>query len=190
MFFEKGFIGTIGDDLPSLIPIIVALLLFFTIFSITLNTYTQKNFFLRQNITLMNVSRELKGDSLILNVDNFLNNCSKMQVNNYKQNFMAAIYSNEKIAEMFTVGESFLDDFKNVNPGFPSDTENFLQGLDKDGYSESYFCFYKKLGGRQITSARANYSTRFYPVAFQERVEIGGIEYIIISPGMMVMVIW
>jgi hypothetical protein len=190
MFFEKGFIGAIGDDLPSLIPIIVALLLFFTIFSITLSTYNQKNAFLRQNVTLMNVSRELKGDSLILNVDNFLNNCEKMQVNNYEQNFMAAIYSNEKIVEMFANNKNFLDDFKNVDPNDPLDNDNFLQGLDKDGYNEAYFCFYKKLGGRQITDARANYSTRFYPVAFQQRVGVDGIEYIIISPGMMVMVIW
>jgi len=190
MFCEKGFIGAIGDDLPSLIPIIIALLLFFTIFSITLNTYNEKNALLRKNISLMNISRELKGNSLIYSVEQFSANCDKIKFNKYGENFMVAIYSNETIAEMFQEGKNFLDDFKEVDPEYPVDNTNFLKSENDLMVEEAFFCYYQKIGGRQISDKRISYLTRFYPVAVQEKVSIDGIDYLIISPGIMVMVIW
>ncbi|MDD3084171.1 MAG: hypothetical protein PHP82_04050 [Candidatus ainarchaeum sp.] len=191
MFNKKGFIGAIGDDLPSLIPIIVALLLFFTVFSITFNSYNEKNALLRKNISLMNISRDLKGDSLILGVDQFLGNCNRIKFNQYGENFMVAIYSNDTLTGMFSSGENFLDDFKNPNAvDYPEDIENFLKGLDEDGLEKTYFCYYKKIGGMQISDKRANYLTRFYPVAIQEKVSIGETDYLVVSPGIMIMVIW
>lgn len=190
LFNKKGFIGAIGDDLPSLIPIIVALLLFFTIFSITLSSYNEKNLLLRKNMSLMNISRELKGDSLIAGADQFLNNCEKIKFNQYPQNFMVAIYSNETLAEMLNYNENFLDDFKGVDPNNPEQIENFLTGTTSNNEEKAYFCYYRRVGGRQINNSRVSYLTRFYPVAVQEKIDVDGVEYLIISPGIMIMVIW
>ncbi|MDD4251108.1 MAG: hypothetical protein PHX27_02860 [Candidatus ainarchaeum sp.] len=187
---KKGFIGSIGDDLPSLMPIIVALLLFFTIFSITLSSYTEKNVLLKKNISLMNISREIKGDSLITSVDAFSNNCNRIKFNQYSENFMIAIYSNETITKMFANGKSFLDDFKEVDAENPESSDNFLTAINNKGDEEAYFCYYQKIGGKQITNNKINYVTRFYPVAVQTKVDIAGKEYLIILPGLMVMVIW
>ncbi len=191
-FFSKGFIGPIGDDLPSLIPIMISLLLFFSVFALTLNTYYSKNAVLSQQMQLVSIARELKGDSLILGIDQFNSNCGQTKLKRYSYNFMAAIYP----AEADFTG--ILDDFSSSADfdigGLTSD--NFLTGFDSVGNESQYFCGYKKIGGRNFDNVKAtNYFVRFYPVAVTRRVivyPVGGapVEYFLTMPGVMAMVVW
>ena len=194
---QKGFIGPIGDDLPSLIPIVVALMLFFSIFSLTLNTYYTKNSVFDQQVEMTSVARELKGDSLILNVKQFQDRCTQVTSKRNPYSFMAAIYSAENTPDKFT------DDFITSTIGGPGEaavpSPNFLSEKVDDA-DQFYFCGYKKIGGNEFASAatgkdpQKKYSFRAYPVAIQTIItqNINGVPVpeLVIIPGVMVMVIW
>ncbi len=185
-FSSKGFIGAIGDDLPSLIPIVVSLLLFFSIFAITLNSYNSKNLEIRQELSLLSISRGMKGESILLSVDQFLDRCESVKLKKYEYNFMIAVYSSES--------DVFLDpnfdpivDFQNSSLDDPS--ENFLTKKDFEDEEQSFFCYYKKVGGTEF-SRKINYITRAYPLAVQITQKINGEDYELISPSIMYMVVW
>lgn len=62
---EKGFIGPLGDDLPSVVAIILALSIFFSGLTYALNTYNQKIVGLEVLRGSMDVSRVLTGEGII-----------------------------------------------------------------------------------------------------------------------------
>lgn len=184
---QKGFLGPIGDDLPSLIPIVVSLLLFFTIFSVTLNTYNSKNTLIRQQSSVINVAREMRGESLILNPEQFQERCSDIQAKNYGYNFMIGVYQSNDEGVTNAV-----QDFSETNVG-PDNAYESTGGVDKFIIKDSqYFCGYKRPGSSQFasgayTSQRKNsYSIRFYPVALQTKF---GENYVIV-PAILAMVVW
>lgn len=181
-FLQKGFIGPIGDDLPSLIPIVVALLLFFTIFSVTLNTYNSKNALIRKQTSIINVAREMRGESLLLDVSQFLDRCQTVTSRNFSYNFMIGVYpSNHDL-------DFVVDDF--------AESKVFSDGLEPSGNflkqdDTSYFCGYIRPGSVQFGDSSNNqrkiaYSLRFYPVA----VQIKASDYFVVIPGIMTMVVW
>jgi hypothetical protein len=185
-FNKKGFIGAIGDDLPSLIPIVVALLLFFTIFSITINSYNSKNFELQKNLGLISISRALKGDSLILNVDQFKERCDFSRLNIQEYNYRSAIYSNKSLGEIADASEKIIDEFKD----FSSNSNNFLEGETIFGSTETFTCEYLRPGAKELDNKSTDYLVRFYPVAVQRDVLVDGREYLVVVPSVMAMVIW
>jgi len=199
-FSGKGFIGPIGDDLPSLIPIVVALMLFFMVFSLTLNSYSYKNMIFSQHTELTSIARELKGDSLLLSVDQFTLRCDNAKLKRSSFSYMAAIYSaNTEITNA-------LDDFLKSKIGSASDAGsfapqgNFLLGKNSEREEKPFFCGYKKVGSGEFSvvtqndpstdSARKKYSMRSYPVAVQSELTVDGVKRTVIVPGVMVMVIW
>ncbi len=75
---QKGYIGAIGDDLPSLIPLFLGIVLFFAVFITTYNTYkTNTDFYSDQNEALR-ISLILKEEPLIISHDFFQNLCDKV----------------------------------------------------------------------------------------------------------------
>ncbi len=191
-FFEKGFIGPIGDDLPSLIPIIVALVLFFTIFSITINSYNSKNESINRNISMMNVSRILKEDSMILGAEQFLDRCDRLVIDAPRNNIMVAIYSVEKMfndSDLDSLGFDIIEEFKEIERLEDLSYSNVLSE-DTDSGEKFFFCNYRRLGGRNLTNMRSNYYMRFYPVAVQRELVFEDISYLVTVPSIMVMVIW
>ncbi len=75
MLSEKGYLGSIGDDLPSLIPLLFALLIFFSVFSFTLNLFNEKKKVFEKEFELMRIADALKYDGYINGYDERLNNC-------------------------------------------------------------------------------------------------------------------
>ena len=186
--FEKGFIGAIGDDLPSLIPIVFALLIFFTIFTTTLSTYNGENARVSTEIGMLSVARTLKGDSLLLNLSQFQTRCADVRVQSYPYNFMIAVYKADK--DLDTVMEDFIE----TSISNEEYSKNFLTGPVGDDPEGTYFCGYKKIGSKDFgdtrSGSREEYILRYYPIAIQTQVTIGGKDYYIIIPGIMAMVIW
>jgi len=60
---QKGFIGAIGDDLPSLVPIFFSLLIFFGTLSYVFITLNEKNTYLEKYFESISVSKEALGSS-------------------------------------------------------------------------------------------------------------------------------
>ena len=158
--WEKGFIGSIGDDLPSLIPIVFALLIFFSAFSATLSVYNSENASVSTDMGVLAIARSLKGDSLLLNLSQFEKRCDDLRIQKYPYNFMVAVYSADK--DLDTVIADF------VETRIPDDiSDNFLTGKIGDE-TKSYFCGYRKLGSKDFGDigvsgkSREEYILRYY----------------------------
>ncbi len=186
---KKGFIGPIGDDLPSLVPIVVSLLLFFTTFTLALNTYNTKNAFINQQTEMTSVARELKGDSLILGVDWFENKCKQLKMKRYPNNFIAAIYDSD--VEMNLIMADFLG-LSATNPTLDPTAATLLKSVSQsDGSQKPFYCEYKKIGAQPFSaSSKKRYQVRFYPVAVQYGFTAAGTTNHLIIPGLMAMVVW
>jgi hypothetical protein len=193
---RKGFIGPIGDDLPSLIPIVTGLVIFFTVFVLTFNSYHEKNNFLERQINMTTVARDIKGDSLILNWSQFDDRCNEMKLRRYPYSFMIAIYDNE-VDLGRVVGDfnriSLDDGYERV---LSSENEfSFLgQYTDKGGGEyKNFFCSYLKIGGRDFSESKRQYIVRFYPIAVQQPMEVNtkiATTQFLIVPAVMAMVVW
>ncbi len=182
---SKGFIGPIGDDLPSLVPIVISLVIFFSIFALTLSTYNSKNALIRQQIEMTSVARELKGDSLILGVDQFNNKCNDLRLKRYPYSFMAGIYSVE--TELGRV----VDDFSRIGLGEINPNEaDFFKQKNSLGEETSFFCSYLRAGASEFSINKKQYSVRFYPIAVQYPIEVNGEQHYLVVPGIMAMIFW
>jgi len=188
-FKGRGFIGPIGDDLPSLVPIVVALLLFFTTFTLALNTYNTKNAFLNQQTEMTSVARELKGDSLILGVDWFEEKCAALKMKRYPSNFIAAIYDSD--VDMSSIMADFLG-LSSSSPTVELSTATLLKSVSqRDASLKPFYCEYKKIGAQPFAAGtKKRYQVRFYPVAVQYGFTVAGTTNSLIIPGLMAMVVW
>ncbi len=81
---KKGFIGPIGDDLPSLIPLLFGLVIFFSTFTVTFNAFDQRNAEFNNDVAVMRISRTLQSSSYISSYENFSGLCRQIGVVNLK----------------------------------------------------------------------------------------------------------
>jgi len=189
IFSKKGFIGPIGDDLPSLVPIVVALVLFFTIFALTLNTFNSKNEYIGKQMEMTSVAREIKGDSLILGIDQFFTKCNSVRLKNFPYNFMVGIYFSESDLR------ASIADFRAVSAAPGMGVENGpdvgFVNVPTDAGQKGYYCNYSRVGASKFVGKEKTYLMRYYPVALQYPVKTarGDSQYIII-PAIMAMVVW
>jgi len=86
---ERGFIGPIGDDLPSLIPLLFALVIFFSTFSLTFDAFDSRNREFKDELTVMRISTIMQSNSYIFSHDNFNDLCDGLGLINL--NYVAAI---------------------------------------------------------------------------------------------------
>jgi hypothetical protein len=181
--------GPIGDDLPSLIPLVISLLIFFMVFSNTLTVYNQKNVDIRQQIDMTQIARIVKEDSLILSADKFEENCNKSKLNMSNYNYILSIYSVERFDELTnSSSDSLINDFVFNSQNYGSDfSDDILRDSEID---KPFLCHYRRAGSFAFSESQREYLIRFYPVAVQLKRDIGGVEYFIIEPAIMGMVIW
>ena len=63
---KKAFIGPIGDDIPSLIPIVFALTIFFASFNAALSTFDKKNNGFADDFYALKIARVLRSNGYIV----------------------------------------------------------------------------------------------------------------------------
>jgi len=78
---KKGFIGAIGDDLPSLIPIFLGLIIFFAVFLSSYNTYKTNTGLYSLEQEAISISMILKSEPLISDYNIFMKTCNKVSTN-------------------------------------------------------------------------------------------------------------
>jgi hypothetical protein len=88
---NKGFIGPVGDDLPSLTPLIFGLLMFFGAFTTAFTSFDQRNSDFSSDIEVLKISKQLESNGYIYSFENFKDLCNQINSTNIK--FMAAITS-------------------------------------------------------------------------------------------------
>lgn len=72
---SKGFLGPIGDDLPSLIPLVTALMVFFGAYGLMYKNYFEKNAAIDAILRTNQLSTQLRGTSYISNPEEFEKAC-------------------------------------------------------------------------------------------------------------------
>jgi len=75
----RAFIGPIGDDLPSFIPILTAMMIFFASFTYTYNTFQLKNREFDTVRTAISISRTIMGHGHIADINEFINRMNKIE---------------------------------------------------------------------------------------------------------------
>jgi len=180
---SNGFIGPIGDDLPSLIPIVFALTIFFASFNAALLAFDQKNSSFADDLDALKVARIMRSNGYIVNKQNFDQLCSLVEVR--------ALHFVAGIAELNTTPEDSLDPSKNYNFTFFNGSE--LKPLSDLFYTVPEGTFYCT-NLKDISEFDAgilqnrNAIVRVYPVILEkERPNDLGI---IASPMQLVVVAW
>ncbi len=83
-FSGKGFLGPIGDDLPSLIPLIFALIVFFSVFYSANQAFDRKTSVFEDDITLMQIGNSLRSTGFISGYPHFSDLCNSLNVRRVK----------------------------------------------------------------------------------------------------------
>ena len=79
-FSQKGFLGPIGDDLPSLIPLVFALMIFFAVFYLTFNVFNDRTKDFDNDTSAVQISAALRGAGYIDSVQQFTDLCKNINV--------------------------------------------------------------------------------------------------------------
>jgi len=114
---SKGFIGPIGDDLPSLIPLLIALVIFFSSFTFTFVVFDDRTANFKADLESQEVARVLRYNGYIPDLAAFEQLCAQIQVS--EVSYFAGISTElpQKLAEADTIfdfmanaDDVFLDD--------------------------------------------------------------------------------
>ena len=154
---NKGFIGAIGDDLPSLIPIFLGLVVFFAVFLGTFNDYNAKNKTYTLNQEAIEISMQLKSDPVIVDYDHFREKCDKIKTTKNWNAFLVDLpldteyYENISLQEISDNHESIvLSSLKN-NPTTP----------------DYYICNDEEENLEQLKDLSKNHINYLYPIVLQ-----------------------
>ncbi|MBN1940859.1 MAG: hypothetical protein JW772_01620 [Candidatus Diapherotrites archaeon] len=168
---SKGFIGPIGDDLPSLIPLVFALIIFFYSFTFAWNIYDERNSIFSDSVDVFNVAHAMRGSSYISGFEDFQENCSKAR-SIKRVNFRVGLLelSSNPLAEG---GEHFAGFGRDVSDDFfdPPDSEKFECSNSSDDIPPLY-------------------SLRFFPVALQRDYGEGNDRHFFVKPMLLVVITW
>lgn len=76
---KKGYIGAIGDDLPSLIPIFLGITIFFAVFLSTYNVYRNNTDLYSLRNDAINIAGVMKEEPLIADQNQFNKSCVRIK---------------------------------------------------------------------------------------------------------------
>jgi len=179
---EKGFIGPIGDDLPSLIPIIFSLVIFFSTFTLSFNAFDEGNTRFDHSIKILKISSEMRGDKYLNSVEEFFDLCDGVSVRGV--NFQAAIVELNEQGEPFEEFELF--EFVNNDAGVFEAIDTSNCG-DPNDYST---CAKEKLVCASSDDEMFDNSEaiqKIFPVAFQD---VSNDAKFSVRPMLLVVVVW
>ena len=178
---QKGFIGPIGDDLRSLIPLLFALVIFFSTFSFAYNVFSQKNISFQKDLDVLTISRTLKGTNYISGLQSFNEICNTLNPTglNYK-----AFLTN-----FFTARENYCSNQNNYCPSPPEPisslkifelkpyfinndpAQQFLCEKSTDGYPDDPNDFF----------SRNTFVSKLYPVVLEDNRVVKPMHLVVIA---------
>lgn len=161
---EEGFLGPIGDDLPSLIPLLFGLVIFFSSFAFAFQTFEEKSNSFQNDLDALRVAATLKSDGYVTNWQEFQDLCETITVK--RLNYVAGLIDIQP-----TEGENIFDlEFEESN----ENNESFGRKFSCSNQELSEFSF-EALTGKRLIS-------RTFPIILQKNK----ISY----PKRLVVVLW
>jgi len=165
---KKGLIGAIGDDLPSLIPIFLGLVVFFAVFLNTYNVYKDTSNLYDLQQEAIKIAMTLKAEPLIPDYNFFNETCGKV---NTTTNWTA-----------------FLIDLPlDTNKQISLSPDTFADNIIKDTEENLFIC-----GDDNIESVQKllqNNSSKLiylYPITVQRKIE--NVEHAL--PAKLYVIVW
>jgi len=156
---QKGFIGSIGDDLPSLIPIFLGLVVFFSVFLGVFNDYNAKNRVYTLNQEAVEISMQLKSDPVIVGYDHFMEKCNEINTTKNWNAFLVDLPQDTKYFKSITLE----DIYKNYQ-------DNVIKIEDTEFVTEYYFiCNEDPENLNQLKDTSKNIINFLYPVVLQNQ---------------------
>jgi hypothetical protein len=154
---RKGFLGPIGDDLPSLIPLVFALIIFFYAFTFAWNAFDQKNRFFDDSREVLDLASIMKGNSYVSGLDKFNENCAKAQSGVKRIKFAVGL------VELSSNPLAGAPDAKHFNSAWLpfSNKEIFFLPPETPSEDERFFC------SNTIDEIPQFYNVNFFPVALE-----------------------
>lgn len=143
--------GPIGDDLPSLIPLMFALIIFFSSFYATVNVYNDKTVDFENDIAVVQIGASLRGTGFVSSLEEFQKSCNSLNV---RQPYFSA---------------GLMDLNKDINVLNLDDDYFFEEGI------QNYFKCSNVAEGEQgltrqkVLASNAKIVLRYYPVILQKK---------------------
>lgn len=182
MLNKKAFLGPIGDDLPSLIPLVFALILFFSIFSMAWNVFDQNNQHFQDRLAILRVIKTLQSNNYLTGQAKFFELCENAKaVKTIK--FRAGL-----------VRLNLGPDPDNLELDTPE--EWHFQGIDVTNLENS---FYEEKGrtyicqntDEEISERARDLETLFFPVALESDYrDAENKRHFFVRPMLLVVVAW
>ena len=186
----SGFIGPIGDDLPSLIPIVFALTIFFASFNTALNSFENKNLGFADDLETLKVARILRSNGYIVNLENFQQLCSLVQVSSIK--YVAGISElNSKPEESLDPSAPYDFSFLNSSQELKTLEELFYKDDSSTDENPFFYCTNLQDIEQEFNKGVFDYKktiVRVYPIILEK--DRGNGLGIVSSPMQLVVVSW
>jgi len=185
MNLRKAFLGPIGDDLPSLIPILISLIIYFAVFNMAFQQYQALNSAFNDAKTLVTLTESLKGDSFYSNAQEFVDTCKQLSIRGLK--FKAAVIdlpaelSNLQIENENNIivnlinkdnlaGEDFSANCNKGKPQYNAAYGEIIYDCDSDNNPIIMKCSnVEENNENEIVSNNTKISARFFPIAYLDK---------------------
>ncbi len=190
---NKAFLGAIGDDLPSLIPLVFAILIFMSVFISTWNTYTEKTEKMQIFLYALKLGDVLSSKDYLSTYGDFEKNCQRAQTEK-KYRFIAGLVHlppnplEKESQHLPTIELSDLIDYQTaIREDRDLDLVNnevFLYEETKEG-KKYYYCTNTK------SNPSSDLTIQLYPVALERNIVLeNGEKKFYVEPALLVIAIW
>jgi len=170
---KKGFIGSIGDDVPALIPIVISIVIFFSAFGYSMNLFNLKTDTYLKTMEAFSIARTAKGNNVISTFDDFNKACEKNQLSNSK--FFYFLMDPEDLNEGFDVRE-FREYKFNVFRGFEG-TSGTSPTYESDQEFRCY-CYLEECESREF--GESSVFSFIFPVVLKENFNRYSLKYLVV----------
>lgn len=163
---SRGFIGPIGDDLPSLIPLLFGLMIFFSMFTFTFKTFDDKTAAFQDDLDALKIASSLRGNNFIFNYAQFKSLCGR--IHTQRLNFIAGIAELRPAPNETVFNVEFLRDGTGIG-------------------ANTYVCPFPKPEFDEKASTGNKIVAKVFPIALQTTNSAGtGI----VLPERLVVIVW
>lgn len=172
---KKAFIGPVGDDLPSLIPIMFGLIIFFSVFNHTWMLYNEKDKEFQFGLDIERISSGIKKNSYFSTVSDFKQKCEEASFITLNSKFEIAIIQNKFTSPLEEIDiydlENIAFDLKSIDSSYPGETKYYYTNSED-----------------KLTIKTQNVQLRIFPVALEIKNSDNKFQYV--EPMYLVIVIW
>jgi len=165
---EKGFLGPIGDDLPSLIPLLFALVMFFYVFTFSWNVFDKRNSGFGDALTILDLSGKIRGDNYLTGFGQFAERCFEAKTVK-RVSFLAGLLP-------LKTGPG--QDFKGID----------VETMRQDFFSSAAGKFECTNTDSPPDVANTSLIVRFFPIAMEFKDEARNMFYV--KPMLLVVAAW